>query len=661
MVELATSAGGGSGKLFLASCERWCQTVTRPIAFIGVIGMLAVSGVTVLDVLLRWFASSGVTALNEIVSMTFAVAVTACIPSGLARGVNLMVDILAHLLSRRMVAWLQASGAVLLFAFYAVLSWRMGVFATTLLSQHRATVILGLPQGPFMMGASILLGLGALVQAVVAANKLYGAMADNRASVSAPIEPSIRPSAVTTSITLLVGAVFVALVALCLFDFPAVSGWAGGHEAGTIAIAFVVMWASLMLLFPLAAVMGTVGVVGAATLIGVMPALGAFATECAGFLTNYEVASLPLFLMMGSFAAVAGISGDVYRLAQAVVGSLRGGLALATIAGCAGFGAVTGSSLATVATFGRVSLPEMRSRGYSPSIATGCVAAGGTLGALIPPSGPLIIFALLSEASIGQLFVAAIIPGLLATALYVLTIILFVRFVPTSVPPAVKMQGQELLSAIRQCGAVTILFGAVIGGMYTGIFTATEAAAVGAFLAFAIALIRGRLHGGVFWDVMAEVTASTAMIYGLIFGAVTFSLFVGTTSLTERATAFIGSLGLPALAVVAAVLVVYVALGCIMDSFAVMVITVPIVTPMIVHMGFDVLWWGVLNLVVVETSMITPPFGLNVFVLKSLVPDVPMGTIFRGVLAFCAADFVKLVLLVLFPALALWLPSTMFH
>ena len=319
-VDLA--AEPGSGESAFEQAERWCQRVTQPIAFLGVIGMLAVSGVTVVDVLLRWFANSGVTALNEVVSMTFAVAVSACIPSGLARGVNLMVDVLHHLLSRRMTAGLQACGAVLLLIFYAVLAWRMGVFGTTLWVQHRATVILGLPQAPFILGAAILLGIGALVQAVMAASKIHRALDEWRAP---PTVDATAASPAVTTFTLLVALVFALLAGLCLFDFAAVSAWAGDHEAGTIALAFIVMWGSLMLLFPLAAVMATVGVVGAASLIGIGPSLGAFATECAGFLTNYQVASLPLFLLMGSFAAVAGVSGDVYRLAQAVVGSFRGG------------------------------------------------------------------------------------------------------------------------------------------------------------------------------------------------------------------------------------------------------------------------------------------------------------------------------------------------
>jgi C4-dicarboxylate transporter DctM subunit len=395
--------------------------------------------------------------------------------------------------------------------------------------------------------------------------------------------------------------------------------------------------------------------------IGLTPALNSFGSEVARFLTNYELATLPLFLMMGSFAAVAGVASDLYRLAQAALGSLRGGLALATIAGCAGFGTVTGSSLATILTFGRISLPEMRARGYALGLSTGCVAAGGNLGAIIPPSGPLILFALLTETSIGQLFIAAVLPGLLSYALYSVAVMAHVHFVPDSVPPASRPERMELAAAMHQAGPVVILFTVVIGGMYSGIFTATEAAAVGAFSAFMLALVRGKLAPAALWHVMAETTTSTAFIYTLIFGAISFSFFFGITSLPERLTSFASSLDIAPILIIFLILLVFLGLGCIMDSFAILVISAPIVTPLVVFLGYDVVWWGIVNLMVVEMSALTPPFGIHVFVLKALVPDAPLATVFKGVMSFIAADIVKLILLVLFPIIALWLPSTMFN
>jgi C4-dicarboxylate transporter, DctM subunit len=649
---------GGSSRTeapphILDRLERGCFHLTRPIAFLGVIGMLVAAGTTVIDVLLRWLANSGVSALNEIVALAFAVAVTACIPAGLARGVNLTIDLLQARFSRRLAAWLQAVGALLLLAFFALLAWRIAAYAGSLADRGATTVIRGWPQAPFFFAAAALLGIGVLVQAVVTANLA-------RKALAVPIGSATATSPLLLAVSVSIGAALLALAGYALFDFAGLARWAQARPGIVVLSAFILLWLGLMLLVPLAAIMGLLGVAGTAAFMGWGPSLGAFATEATGFLANYQVASLPLFLLMGSFAAVSGVSQDIYRLAQALLGSFRGGLAMATIGGCAGFGAVTGSSLPTVATFGRIALPEMRSRGYSPALANGCVAAGGTLGALIPPSTPLIVFALLTETSIGQLFVAAIVPGLLATLLYLLTVTAVVRLRPGTAPPAVKSRPGELLRALRSSGAVVTLFGIVIGGMYGGVFTATEAASVGAFGAFLLALARGKLKAGVFWSVMTDTTASTAMIYGLIFGVLIFSFFIGVTELPSKASAFVGGLQVPPLVIIAMILLVYLLFGCVMDSFTVMIITVPIVTPIILHMGYDLVWWGVINLVAIEIGLITPPFGLNLFVLKSLVPDLRLSVVYRGVLPFCAADLLKLVLLVLFPVLCLWLPSTMY-
>jgi tripartite ATP-independent transporter DctM subunit len=630
--------------------EARCARVARPIAFIGVLGMLIVAGVTLIDILGRWFFNSPIPALNEVVAEVFAVGVAACIPSGFAQSVNLTVDILARWITGRLAAWLSASGAVLLLVFVGLLTWRIEIFAQSLEAQHRTTVILRWPEAPFMHAVAVLLAAGAVVQAVVALNAV------RRAATLRPATPA------ALSARLVVGCVVAVALAIAIYaltDLDGLSEIAQHNPELSVLVAFLFLWAFLLGLMPLAAVMAMMGLFGAALFIGFGPSLGAFGTEPAGFLTNSQVAVLPLFLMMGSFAATAGLSDDIYALAHALFGGFRGGLALATIGGCAGFGAVTGSSIACAATIGRVALPEMRARGYAPHLTTGCIAAGGTLGQLVPPSAPIVIFALLTEASIGQLFIAAVGPAVLAVVFYLATIALFVRFAPGTVPDRSRIAFAELVAAVRRSLGVLVLFVCVIGGLYTGVFTATESAAVGAFATFLFALFRGRLHGGAFWRVMAETTATTALIYGLIFGALIFSFFVGATALPETATRLVGGLSLSPLGVIAVLLVFYLLLGCVMDSFAVMVITVPIVTPLVTHLGFDLIWWGIIMVVVIETGLITPPFGLNVFVLKSMVPDVPLGTIFRGVVPFVAADLLKLILLVLFPAIVLWLPSTM--
>ena len=634
--------------------EKFCVTVTRPIAFIGVLGMLIAAGVTVVDVMLRWLAGTAITALNETMGMLFAVAVAACIPAGLAGGVNLKIDILTRWLTGKVAAWLDALGGVMLLLLFALLSWRIFLFAEDLSAQGRTTVILGLPQAPAMYAVAVLLGIGTLVQAVVGANAL------RRAMPHTPAPDGKEASTVVTVIVLVVAACMLALLAYAFSDFAALSRWATQNLGIAVTIAFVLMWILMLAQVPLVAVMGLTGIVGSALFTGFAPAVSAFATEVTSFLTNTQVATLPLFLMMGSFAAVSGMADDMYRLGHVLLSRYRGGLALATIGGCAGFGALTGSSLATAATIGRVAIPEMRARGYSPALATGCCAAGGTLGPIVPPgSGPIIVFALLTEASIGQLFIASVGPALLTILFYFITVMVYVRVAPDSAPQTREREPGELRATALRCVPTGILVLAVMGGLYFGIFTDTESAAVGAFGAFVFAAWRGKLGRGAFWSVMAETTATTAMIYGLIFGAQIFSFFVGVSTLTQNATGYVAGLHWSPLAIMALILAAYLMLGSLMEAFAVMVITVPIVTPLVLSLGYDLVWWGIIMLIVVEVGMIHPPLGLNVFVLKSILPEVPLWTIYKGVLPFCMMDLLKLALMVLFPAITLWLPATM--
>jgi tripartite ATP-independent transporter DctM subunit len=416
-----------------------------------------------------------------------------------------------------------------------------------------------------------------------------------------------------------------------------------------------------MILVPIGAAMGLVGLIGTALISTPETSFSTLAIQSAAFLGNSNVSVLPLFLMMGSFAAVAGVSDDVYALAHALLGRWRGGLAMATIGGCAGFGAVTGSSVATVATLGRVSIPEMKARGYSPALTTGTVAAGGTLGPLVPPgSGPLVVFALLTEASIGQLMIASVGPAILAIVLYLATIWIYVRVVPQSAPQIARPKPGELKAALKRSGPVTFLFGGVLGGLYFGVFTGTESAAVGAAGAFFVALYRGKIRRDTFLEVIGETTITTALIYGIILGALIFSYFIGLSGLASDASAFIVGLNWPPFAVVFLLLAIYIVLGTFMESYTVMIISVPIVTPIILGMGFSILWWGILMLCVVETGGITPPFGLNMFVAKNLA-DVPMGAVFKGVLPFVAADLIRITVIAVFPPLSLWLVSSMFQ
>ncbi len=631
------------------------RNVSRPIAMIGVIGMLVVSGVTMLDVLGRWLANAPVPALNEVIAMVFAVAATACIPSSIANNGQLRVDLIERRVSERVAALLTALGSTLLLVFLSLMAWRVFVHAGTLTDEGLYTNILRWPIGPFVYTVAGLFALAAVNQLVVTADHWMSIGGADSAETGAGLFRFIPLAAFA-----LYGLAFcVAIVGW--IDFKTLSAWVNDNSGLTVTLAFLGIWVFLFLLAPLGAVLGLIGLSGAAMYIAMTPALEVFAQEPVGFVTNSLVAVLPLFLMMGSFAAVAGLADDVYTLAHVVLGRLRGGLALATIGGCAGFGSVTGSSLATTATIGRVALPEMRQRGYADRLATGSVAAGGTLGALVPPSGAIVVYALFTETSIGQLFIAAILPALITVLFYFAAVAVWIRIFGRDAPPRRRDERADILPALIRSIPVIGLFVVVLGGLYTGIFTATESAAAGTLGAFFIALLRGRLKGGAFWKVMEETVMTSAFIYGLIFGALVFAFFVNVTGMPDLIVNVIAAFDIGPLAVIALLLVVYLALGCVMDSFGIMVITLPAVVPVILNLDMSLVWWGIVMVIVIETGLITPPFGINMFILRSVAPDVPLTTVYQGVLPFVAADIVKLAIIVLFPALALWLPSTMFH
>lgn len=615
-----------------------CVILSQRVATIGVVGMLLIAFATIADVLSRWLFNAAITGMEEMASMALAVAVSACLPAGAAQRVNVTVELLSGRVNARTVARLQLFGALALLVFYAALALRVGDYAAELAARRGTTVYLALAIAPFLWVVSAFLAATVLVQVlnVFAMAKRW-----------------------QTGVALLVAAA-VMLAALHL-AFPALSAAAKASPGWTSLTIVLGVWLLLALYVPLAAALGLLGALCAALMIGELPALSVLGNETAQFITNEQVAVVPMFLMMGSFAVVAGMAEDIYDLAHAILAPLRGGLALATIGGCGGFGALTGSSLATVATIGRIALPEMTARGYAPSLTSGCIAAGGTLGALVPPSIPLIFYAFLTETSIGQLFVAAMIPAAIAIVFYMAAVSATVRVSPGVAPPAAaRVDWSDVLKKTRKAWAAIVLFTVVLGGIYGGVFTETEAAAVGAAGAFALALARGRMSRESFARVMGETTATTALLYLIIFGVLMFSFSMGVTGLPQRMTGFFQDLHWQPLAVVSLLLVMYLALGCIMDSNTVMFVTIPIVSPLVASMGYDLVWWGIVNLVVLETGLITPPFGIHLFVLKGIVgADVPLGRVYRGVMPFVIADFAKLALLVLFPALALWLPSTM--
>jgi tripartite ATP-independent transporter DctM subunit len=410
---------------------------------------------------------------------------------------------------------------------------------------------------------------------------------------------------------------------------------------------------------PVGVALVLVGVLGFAAVAGWQGALGLLGASPFQHSFNYDLSVIPLFVLMGNFAMISGMSADAYTAGQRWVGHWRGGLASATIVACAVFAAVSGSSVASAATMSSVALPEMRKRNYDPRLATGCVAAGGTLGILIPPSTGFIIYAILTEESIGRLFLAGVIPGLVLTALFVAAIWVVTRLDPEMGPPVPKASLAERLLALRQVVSLLVVVVIVLGGMYAGVFTPTEAAAVGALLTMLLALWRRRLTRTNLFEALFQTTRTTAFIFLILIGAHLFSPFLAVSQVPSTISGLISHLEIPRDAVLALLMVLYIILGMFLEGFAMLVLTLPIVFPVITDLGYDPVWFGVVMVIVLEMGLISPPVGVNVFVVKGFVDDVPMRQIFAGILPFWGAMLICLALLVLFPQLALFLPNSM--
>lgn len=423
------------------------------------------------------------------------------------------------------------------------------------------------------------------------------------------------------------------------------------------SLAIAAMFVLILLYVPIGIAMASVGIIGFGLLTSFGSGFSLLASETAINLSSMDLAVIPLFVLMGNFAAASGISTDMYNLANAFLGHRRGGLAMATIGGCGLFGAVCGSSVATTATFGRVALPEMIKRGYAPTLATGCIAGGGTLGALVPPSIILVIYAVLAEQFIIDLFIAAIFPAILTIILYFIATSVYVRIKPLAGPARPKMSWSERGKMVNKSWGAIILIAAIGIGIYGGIFTVTEAAALGAILSFLLALIRRKMTLFLFWEALTGTAVTTGMIYMILIGSNVFNYFIVISHLPDTLATGIIESGWHPFYIFFLLLLVYIILGSIFDTVAALVITLPFVLPLIIAMGYSPVWWGIINVVVVEIGMITPPMGINVFLLQGIVRDYPLSTIFKGIIPYICADITRLTLLVLFPFFSVWLPN----
>lgn len=424
-------------------------------------------------------------------------------------------------------------------------------------------------------------------------------------------------------------------------------------------VGLVALFVLLALRMPIGLAMMAVGAAGIAVLNSPAAAMNVMGQFPYSYSAVFTLSVIPLFVLMGSFASISGMGTDLYRTAYTWIGHRRGGLAAATILACAGFAALSGSSIAAAATMGKVALPEMERYNYDNRLATGSIAAGGTLGILIPPSTVLIVYALLTEQSVGRLFLAGFLPGVLLTLLFVITVFIIAILRPNAGPPGEKPPLAERFKVLLHSGALLFIVTIVLGGIYLGVFTVTEAAAIGAFLTFLDALRRGRLNAHTLFGALLDTVRTTSMVFLILIGAHFFAPFLALTRIPVELAAMVGDLAVPALVILLVILVGYILLGTFMEGFAMMVLTVPIVLPIIVTLGYDPIWFGIIMVIVLEMGLISPPVGINVFIVKGVAQHVPLGRIYAGIMPFWVAMAVCVLLLILFPQIALLLPQTM--
>jgi C4-dicarboxylate transporter DctM subunit len=426
-------------------------------------------------------------------------------------------------------------------------------------------------------------------------------------------------------------------------------------------LGMVILVVLVFLRVPVAMAMGLVGFFGYASINGWANAMTVLGQVPFDMASNYTLAQIPLFIIMGDLAMHSGMSARLYDASRAIFLGVRGAQAFATIGACAAFGSVSGSSVATAATMTRIAMPEMRRAGYDDRLSTGSIASGGSLGILIPPSIPLVIYAIIAEQSVPKLYAAAMIPGLLLTVMYMIAVIPVMLLRPSWVPiENMRMPWGTRLRTIAAAWQVTALFVVVLGGMYIGWFTATEAAAIGAFGAWLMGVLSGGLGWKGTWESISDTIQTTCMLFTIVFSAVVLTYFVVLTQIPTAVIAWVNAWHVGPVTLMILMMAFYIVLGCFLEAFGMLLITVPVFLPVVIQSGFDPIWFGVMLVIVIELGLIHPPVGMNIFVMQAQLPDVPITKLYWGILPFLPAPILLLLLMIFFPGLAMWLVNVLF-
>lgn len=627
--------------LVLQGPGRWVEQCSTAGAIIALLTLVMLSLATLADVLLRTFSAYGVRGLFELNGLVMAVVIAGFLSLVFIQRRNIRVDIMAKIAGPNQlgVALVSATAETLIMLGLAGV---VGSRAWDAYQYHETTVVTAVPIAGFWFVAFFVILLSSLL--IVGRNLTqWGRLIVSKAYLDAGFWRGFGVATV---------AMVLSAVLVQIFLNPE-------HSVGVQAsVVFIALYLLIAAQIPVGIALALLGMASLSSLLGMESAFIVAQNEVSRALTSMDLAAIPLFLLMGNFATWAGLSGDIFKAGTALVGSRRGGLAIASVMGCGGFGAICGSSVATTATFGKVAFLEMEKRNYAHSLAAGCIAAGGTLGALIPPSVVLIVYCVIVEASIKDAFQAALLPGLLALVMYIMAIVVAVRVKPDLAPTVDKFDWIFARKAIIQAWRPIALFVLVLGGLYGGVFTTQEAAAVGAVLALLFALFSKEFGWKEFKSSLVDTAINSGAIYIIFIGANVFANFMSFSDVASLILSMVNIDETPHWVILLALVIFYLLLGTIFDTLAAVLVTAPLVIPLILGMGYDLIWWGIVTLSLVEIGMITPPLGMNVFVMKSVVgKKLELASIFKGVVPFLFADLIRIILLVVFPSISLWLPS----
>lgn len=595
---------------------------------------------TATDVVLRYFFNRPITGAFEITELMLPILIAFGFAYTAVLKEHIRIDIITSRFSPGVQAYVDSIAALLGIAVFFLITWHSVLYAESLRASGTATPVLGLPIYPIVW-----------VVALGSAMFCLAFLADLLEQLNLMLK--------NRSWWAQAGLLLMIVVIPVLFALPVLlsemSIKISPLNAGIVGTCLLIV-----LLFTgihIGVVMILVGFLGFAYVINLGPAFSMLGMSPYSTLASYNFSVVPLFILMGTLCFHSGLSKDLYFTMYRWLGFMPGGLAMATIGSCAGFAAVCGSAPATVATIGTVALPEMKRYNYDPSLATGCIAAGGSIGSMIPPSVALIMYAIITEQSIGMLFLAGFLPGLLEAVFYLVTIYILCKRDPLMGPPGEKVSVLQRLAAFKDTWGVFAIFILVIGGIYMGVFTPTEAAGIGAFGALVYAVGKGQLSWKRFTESLVDTGKTTAMAFLILIGAVIFNYFLAVTRLPFELGSFAADLAVNRYIILTAIMLVYLFLGAIMSGLAVIMLIVPIFFPVVVALGFDPIWFGIITVRMMEIGQITPPIGINVFIMKGVGRDIPLSVIYRGILPFLAADVIHIVLLVVFPQISLWLPS----